>query len=275
MTICYLCDQPVDPAVGSGDHVIPRTLLGKRPPKTKGFDYGGRLRTHPECNNRFVDETHVRKALQLLGALQDSNTTRILPAPGNSNGRILALNEEKLPGFSPRDFRFFGIHDARNDATASFGDREYYADKPRADIRKTVLCTSLSVLAKSAAALLASRHLADLPNKWKIVCVPYAGDVTGADLSCFFGETKPFATDIRVWTKRFEASSWASIYAIDTVMVWFFFLMDDDSNVVEGIRERFRREECLQFQGKSLMDLVGHDWPRVGHTRTGMRTPRT
>ena len=66
MTICYLCGQPIEDAVTSGDHVIPRTLLGKRPPKAKGFDYGGRLRTHPECNNRFVDETHVRKALQFV-----------------------------------------------------------------------------------------------------------------------------------------------------------------------------------------------------------------
>ena len=41
-----------------------------------------------------------------------------------------------------------------------------------------------------------------------IVCVPYAGDATEADLSSFFGGTKPFAPDIRVWTKKFEAGSW-------------------------------------------------------------------
>ena len=273
MTICYLCGQPVDDAVSSGDHVIPRTLLGKRPPKAKGFDYGGKLRTHPECNNRFRDETHFRKALQLLGALYNSNTTLVRPAPGNLNGRVLALNEENLPGFGPRDFQFFGFHDARNDTMASFDDPKYYADKPRADVRKTVLCTTLSVLAKSAAALLASRHLADLPSNWNIVCVPYAGDATGADLSSFFRETRPFATDIRVWTKRFEASSWVSIYATGTAMAWFFFLMDDDRNLVEGIRERFPREDCLQFQGRSLMELVGHEWPSVGQTRTELRTP--
>ena len=269
MTVCYLCGRPVDDSVGSGDHVIPRTLLGKGPPKVKGYDYGGRLRTHPECNNRFVDETHVRKALQLLGALHDSSTTLVRPVPGGAKGCVIALNEEKLPGFGPRDFRFFGFHDARRDLVASFDDPEYYADKPRADVRKTVLCTTLSVLAKSAAALLASRYLADLPSKWNIVCVPQAGDATGADLSSFFGETRPFALDIRVWTKRFGASSWASIYATGTVMVWFFFLMDDDRNLVEGIRERFPREECLQFQGRSLMDLVGHDWPPVGEDRNG------
>ena len=273
MTVCYLCGQHVDDSVSTGDHVIPRTLLGNKPPKARGYDYGGRLHTHPECNNRFGDETHVRKALHLLGALHDSTATLVRPAPGNPNARVLALNEEKLPDFGPRDFRFFGIHDARIDSIASFDDPEYYADKPRADPRKTALCTTLSVLAKSAVALLVSRYLTELPSSWNIVCVPYAGDVTGVDLSSFFGETRPFATDIRVWTNRFEAGSWASIYATGTAIVWFFFLMDDDHNLVEAIHRRFPGEQCLQFQGKSLMDLVGHDWPPVGQIRTGSRTP--
>ena len=273
MTICYLCGQDVDTAVSTGDHVIPRTLLRKRPSKARGYDYGGRLQTHAECNNRFGDETHVRKALQLLGALHDSTATLVRSAPGNPNARVLALNEEKLPSFAPRDFRFFGIHDARIDSIASFDDPEYYADKPRADPRKTALCTTLSVLAKSAVALLVSRYLTELPSSWNIVCVPYAGDVTGVDLSSFFGETRPFATDIRVWTNRFEAGSWCSIYVTGTVMVWFFFVMDDDHSLVEAIHRRFPGEQCLQFQGRSLMDLVGHDWPPVGPTRTGSRTP--
>ena len=196
--MCYLCGEPVDDDAGSGDHVIPRVLLGDRPPKVKGFDYGGRVRAHLECNNRFGDETHVRKALQLLGALHDSRTTLTRPAPGRVKGHVLALNEATLPGFSRRDFRFFGIYDARNDSMARFDDLEYYTGKPRADLRKTVLCTSLSVLAKSAVALLVSRHLAELPGNWDIVCIPYTGDATEADLSSFFGEAKPFAPDIRV-----------------------------------------------------------------------------
>ena len=249
---------------GLGDHVIPRTLLGDRPPKVKGFDYGGRVRAHLECNNRFGDETYVRKALQLLGALHDSRTTLTRPAPGRVKGHVLALNEATLPGFSRRDFRFFGIYDARTDAMARFDDPEYYTGKPRADLRRTVLCTSLSVLAKSAAALLVSRHFAELPGNWDIVCIPYAGDATEADLSSFFGETKPFAPDVRAWTKKFEAASWVSIYVTGTVMAWFFFLMDEDRSLAEGIRKRFPGEPCLRFQGKSLMDLVRHDWSPEG-----------
>ena len=264
MTVCYLCGQSVDASVSTGDHVIPRTLLGKQAPKAKGFDYGGRLRTHAECNNRFGDETYVRKALQLWGALHDSDATFQRPAPGNPNARVLALNEEKLPGFRPRDLRFFGIHDARNDSVASFDYPEFFAGKPRADLRKTMLCTALSVLAKSAAALLVRRYLAVVPSNWDIVCVPRMGDVTRVDLSSFFGETKPFASDIRVWAKEFEASSWLLLYATGTVMVWCFFLMDDDRNLVDEIRRRLPSDQCLQFQGRTLMDLVGYDWRPAG-----------
>ena len=260
MTVCYLCGQPVDASVSTGDHVIPRTLLGKQAPKAKGFDYGGKLRTHAECNNRFGDETYVRKALQLWGAILDPNATVLRPAPGNLNAHVLVLNEKRLPGFRPRDFRFFGIHDARNDSVANFDDPEYYSDKSRADPMKTALCTALSVLAKSAAALLVRRRLADVPSRWDIVCVPRMGDVTRLDLSTFFGETRPFATDIRVWTNKFEADSWLSLYATGTVMVWFFFLMDDDRHLIDEIRRRFPSDQCLQFQGRTLMDLVGYDW---------------
>jgi len=269
VTTCYLCGKPVDGSASSADHAIPRTLSGKGPPKVKGFDYGGVLPTHPECNNRFGDETHVRKAIQLLGALYDSNTTLVRPVPGSRNGRVLALNQENLAGFGPRDFRFFGIHDARSDPVADFDKPQYYADKPHFDIRKTMLRPVLSVLTKSAAALLVRRYLDDLPRKWNVVCVPYAGDATKADFSTFFGETRPFAGDIRVWMKRFEGSSWVSIYATKTVMLWFFFLMNDDCNLVGGIRERFPVEECLQFEGDSLMELVGYDWSVIGHIQSG------
>ena len=264
MTVCYLCGQSVDASVSTGDHVIPRTLLGKQAPKAKGLDYGGRLRTHAECNNRFGDETYVRKALQLWGALHDSNATFSRPAPGNPKARVLVLNEEKLPGFRPRDLRFFGIHDARNDSMSGFDDPGYYADKPQADLRRTMRCTALSVLAKSAAALLVKRYLADVPSNWDIVCIPRMGDVTRVDLSSFFGETRPFASDIRVWAKAFEAGSRLLLYATGTVMVWFFFLMDGDRNLVDEIRRRSPSDQCFQFQGRTLMDLVGYDWRPAG-----------
>ena len=78
-----------------------------------------------------------------------------------------------------------------------------------------------------------------------------------------FGETRPFAPDVRVGTKTFGRCSWVSIYITGNAMACSFFLIDDDRKLVEGIRERFPGESCLRFQGTSLMDLVGHDWPAV------------
>lgn len=176
---------------------------------------------------------------------------------------MLALNGATLPGFGSRDFRFFGIHDARNDPVEGFDDPAYYVGKPRADLRRTVLCTSLSVLAKSAAALLVSRHLEEPPETWEIVCVWRAGDAMAVDLSPVFGETRPFAPDVRVWTKKLGSCSWNLVYATGTAMACFFFLIDDERKLIEGIRERFPGEPCLRFQEASLMDLVGHDWPAV------------
>ena len=75
---------------------------------------------------------------------------------------------------------------------------------------------------------------------------------------------KPFASDIRVWAKEFEASSWLLLYATGTVMVWCFFLMDDDPDLVDEIRRRLPSDQCLQFQGRTLMDLVGYDWRLAG-----------
>ena len=223
MKVCYLCSQPVDGSRSSRDHVIPRALRGKGPPKVKGFDYGGVLPTHSTCNNGFGDETYVSKALQLLGALCDPKTTFCQSAPGNLKGRVLMLNEARLPGFGLQDFRFFGIHDARSDSMASMDDSDYFTRKPRVYFKKTVRNIILSVLAKSAAALLIKRHLEDLPSNWHIVCVFFVGDATKIDLLAFFRKTKPFAKDIRVGMSRFEASSWVSCYVTGTTKVLYFF----------------------------------------------------
>ena len=268
LTACYLCGQRVDGMISSRDHVIPQTLRDKLPPKVRGFDYGGVLPTHPECNNRFDDETYVRKAMQILGALHDSNTTLARPAPGKQEGHVLVLNEEKLTEFSLRDFRFFGIHDARNDLMASFDNPEYYADKPSANFRKTVTCTTLSVLTKSAAALLVKRYLPDLPRKWNVVCILYAGDAKKADLSFLFRETKPFTKEIRVSAKKFEDSSWFVSYVTSTALVLSFFLMENDCHLVADIQNKFSDMECFRFESETLMDLDGHDWPSIGHARS-------
>ncbi len=241
MEVCYLCNKPIDGSTHSKDHVIPKALTGKGQPKHKDTDYANVLPTHAECNNQFGDETYVGKAFLLWEILRRPNSTPFRPASGNRNGLFLPLNEKMLPGFRPRDFQFFGIHDARNDPVTCFDVPEHYADKPGADLRKTIRCTVLSVLTKSAAALLVKRHLDRKPSEWNVICVPDAAGVR-AELSTLFGETKPFARDIQVTPRPFESNSWALTYSVDSVTVLLFFLMSGDYGLAGGIREQF---DCL------------------------------
>ncbi len=83
------------------------------------------------------------------------------------------------------------------------------------------------------------------------------------------------APNVRVWRKRSEGRSWVSVYVTGTAMACFFFLSDGNRKLVEGIRGRLPGVPCLRFQGTSLMDLVGHDWPAVETGGSGSRTRET
>jgi len=67
---------------------------------------------------------------------------------------------------------------------------------------------------------------------------------------------------------KFESNSWFVRYKTGAVLALFFFLMDDDCNLVADIREKFPVAECFRFERETLMDLIGHDWPSVGHVRS-------
>lgn len=55
--VCYLCGMPVTEDVSTDDHAVPKQLISRAQPKAKGFDYGGVLPTHAECNNHFGPES--------------------------------------------------------------------------------------------------------------------------------------------------------------------------------------------------------------------------
>ena len=190
--------------------------------------------------------------MHLSEALNDSNTTLTLPAPGELKGQIFWLNGAKFTEFTSREFRFFGIHDAKNGSMASFDKPEYYADNPRTNFRKTVICTTHSVITKSAAAFLVKQYLPDLPKKWYVICVLSVGDITKLELSSLYGKTKPFSKDIQVAVKKFNASSWIVFYATSTMSVLFFFPMEDDGHIVTGIQEKFSIKNAFGSKGKHL-----------------------
>ena len=261
LPICYLCGLSVEKSQRSRDHVVPRTLLDHRGPKVCGFDYAGKLDTHAKCNNRFGGETYVQKAIDLLGALYDPDTTLKRRVGNDRPIRFLALRSSKLPDFTKVDLQFFGIHDARLDDVASFSHREYFENKRPVNPFKRALFPTLSVLGKSAAALLVKKELKSLPKSWNIIAFPYAGNFSQLDLTKILGNTKPFGTDVKIWIKQFEFKSWVVLYVIKTTMVWFFFVMSDRFPEIKTLRRKLLgAPQGFQFQGNCLMELVDYEW---------------
>ncbi|MDP2821630.1 MAG: hypothetical protein Q8O52_02970 [Sulfuritalea sp.] len=84
--ICYLCGKEIaENDVNSDDHAVPRQMIARTQPKVKGFDYGGVVPTHEECNNEFGPETYCVKALKLIEVLHDSNCIYRFPQTEDSS----------------------------------------------------------------------------------------------------------------------------------------------------------------------------------------------
>lgn len=275
MDVCYLCGKPVTDGQPSGDHAVPRVLLRGKQPKVRSFDYGGKLPTHATCNNRFRDERYVLRALDLIAALHDPGTVLYHVLPGNPPVRFAAINSGKLPDFTRADLRFFKINDARNDRTGAQHIRPALPGNPF----RLALFVSLSVLAKSAAALLLARHhLGAVPEEWSIVAIPYAGDATKADFSDVFSDQRPFAPGIRVLMGEFTAASLA-LYVTDKAMVYFLIRDARGPSAIESAVIRLFQEDvdCLRFNGNSLIQLLDHRWQPatvLGRRRGCVRPPR-
>lgn len=122
--------------MGKGENDVPVNDIALRSDLHRLFD--ACLFTFAPEGNAAIPK-RAQGLSEAYGAICDSNVVFAQPAPGNLNSRVLALNEGIVPGFGPREFRFFGIQHAKDAAVASFDNPTYYADKPRADIRKIIL----------------------------------------------------------------------------------------------------------------------------------------
>ena len=261
LDLCYLCGKPVGGGQSTGDHAVPRTLVRGQRPKVRGFDYGGKLPTHPKCNNGFRDERYVRKALDLIAAFHDPDAVLYHSPPGNPSVRFAFVNSGKLPGLTQADLRFFKVNDARNGQTGPRRIRPAVSGNPL----RLALFVSLAVLAKSAAALLLARgRLRAIPEEWNIVAIPYAGDATSVDFSRVFGDQRPFAPDIKVHMRRFDPNSALALYVTSKAMVYFLIRDARTPSPIEtAVIGKFHDAQCWRFSGNNLMQLMDHHWQPV------------
>lgn len=172
---------------------------------------------------------------------------------GNKCGKASRIQQERFQVF-------FGIHDARKDGVHRLSNPSFFKGKPCGDPIKRPLYTALSVLSKSAGALLVDRKLAVPPHYWNIVSVPYVGDLDQPEISSLFSGREPFDSNVRVRIDELEADIWFVLYAARTALVFFFFIFRDEMRVLGLIQEKFSNEQRFQFSGATLMQLVGYDW---------------
>jgi len=260
--VCYLCSLPVAQS-STDDHAVPKQLISRAQPKAKGFDYGGVLPTHAECNNRFGPETYCTKALRLIEVLYDPKCVSKFQHKNDPSIRMMALNSECFKGFTKRDLAFFKFIDVRDKSVSEFLKPSFFSGKPKAIPIRDALFVALAVLTKSTAALLVARHLHEPPASWKVLAIPYTGATEAHDFDSIFGNTKPFDIGVKVWLRRFESGDWFALYRARNVLVFFLFRLSSIDDNWNGMLARFKDAERLSFSGARLTDVIDYEWQRV------------
>lgn len=261
-TTCYLCGQPILGKIESGDHVVPSALITRSQPKVKGFDYAGKLPTHEECNNRFGPETYVLKALDLLELLASSDGHHKFQHRHYPNIQIHALDASKLPNFTQRDRSFFKLIDVRSVDHPDWSNPAFFTDKPRTNAKRDALYVALSVLAKSAAALLIKRKLHAVPPSWKIYAVPYSGAIEALDFDDVLGATEPFDAEVKVWLRPLDSPDWLVLYRANSVLVYLVFVFSTH-NALSRLRELLSDADIFEFTGNSVNELLTRGWQKL------------
>lgn len=261
--ICYLCGKPIAEPKPSGDHAVPVSLITRAQPKVRGFDYAGKIPTHETCNNRFGPETYITKALELLEVLTDSKNYLTLQHMQSPDITIQALDASKLPNLTQKDIEFFKLIDVRESDIRFLNDPDFYRDKPKTNPTRDALYVSLSVLTKSAAALLIKRKLHSVPASWKVYAMPYSGASDQIDFDEVVGETQPFENGIRAWIRQLDdGPDWLVLYRAKSLLVYLIFVFDN-REPLPFLKQTFPEAEIFLFSGATINDLLAAGWHKV------------
>jgi hypothetical protein len=260
---CYLCGKPLQDEAPSQDHVVPKTLIQRNQPKVKGFDYAGTLPTHAVCNNEFGPEKFVSKALDFLDALHNPEVFFEYPHPKDPKARMMALNSALLPAFTKQDLQFFQIIDAREKSEEQLHELSLIEGRKPVNPRLRALHVALAVLTKSVAALIVSRKLKSVPQKWDVLAIPYVGDADAIDFDDLFGSTEPFDVGVKVWLGELETNDYVAAYRAKSVIVFFLFRFSASTVAWERMLSLFKSAPRLRFLGSSLIEVTKYAWERV------------
>lgn len=261
LKICFLCGEALD-GNSDVDHVVQRQFI-KGQPKQRGLDYTGTIEVHESCNDKFGDkssnlESICPKALQLL-KLCFNEKYLFRQKKDDPKFKIIAFTEGDLKGFTKSDFDFFEFRDVRNLSYSEITNPDFYKYKAPLDPLKKPVNISLSVLAKSAAALLFKRYSFYPLEKWNIFATSFLGDPS-IDYDLVLGETKPFYPGVKAWVKEYRNGDLFCTYKLDVFHVYFIFTKTEHLSNVDELKIIFPNNDIVFFRSKKLLDMVGYDW---------------
>lgn len=261
-TLCYLCGKKIEEQT-SDDHVVPVTFIDRAQPKARGFDYAGKLPTHPECNNRFGPETYVSKAIDFLIFLESEDSHVAFRHLGRPDVEVQVIDASKLPGFTQRDIDFFRMIDVREIDRSDWSNPDFFQDKPRTNLKRELIHVALSVLAKSAAALVVKRGLKLVPTEWRIYAIPHIGASEETNFDEIMGPALPFATGIHAWMKTIdEGPDWMVVYRAKSVLIYFIFVFRAH-DVAAYLKRVFSGAQVFEFTGEALNELLHRGWRQL------------
>ncbi len=174
----------------------------------------------------------------------------------------MVINSQCFPDFTKRDLRFFKLIDGTATDPQDLANLEYFEGKQKTNLKKDALFIALSVLAKSAAALIISRHQQNIPKNWEILAIPYSG-ANNVDFDELFGDTKPFETSVKTWIKETEAGDWYVAYKAGSVLVYFLFVFYPGSPFLKHMADLYADDEPRVFRGSKLLELVDYEWEKI------------
>jgi hypothetical protein len=250
-TLCYLCGGPLDDRrPTSRDHVVPQQLILRDQPRVAGFDYGGVIETHQECNNRFSPEGMAPKALALISTLNDPLSFEHI----DSTGKELRLKPDCLSGFGKSDFEFFGLIQGQPTRPSDFLESLDRATK-----------TAVSVLTKSAAARLVDQHLSGVPSAWRVLAAPKHTAELSTCFRSVFGDQRPFeiGTDIHVKRLAESAEDYFVAYTARQFVLFLYFGFSADPAFAHEIGRAMTEDGggLLKWEGQNLMELCERPSP--------------
>lgn len=260
ITACYLCGEPLGDD-RSRDHAVPKALIERSQPIAKGFEFGGFVPTHRDCNNQFGPETYAARAMELLSAIGNEDREYVAHPPGAPGIAFRALNAESLGKFTPRDLKYFEIIDFTDQKIDALKDPEYFKDKPPSRGIERARHVAASVLTKSVAALAMRTSLVRVPPYWRVHFAPFQERTGRLDLDNILKGGRQFDIGVKAWVKTVDTDEILAAYRYQEMVC---FLLIGFAPVASGALRTFLNNfgdtDVLVFEGPRLVDMLTKGW---------------